>query len=414
MGGDLEKIKKVGKYFIEVWKAAGIDTKKVQFIWANEIIESEYWKKVFIIAENSTISRTKRALSIMGRKETELSETSQLFYPMMQVADIFQLDVDICQLGMDQRRANLMAREIAQKFKWKIPIAVHHHMLMGLQGIKKPDTKVDFRSAKHWLVRAESEIKFFGELLKKLKPDKHFAKNTAVDEVMLEGRKYDVIHKWPRRITEIRNMFSDNPRKLNSLIISEIPSIVADIKSLEPLLINAIEKDEPILADEWSEWISKYDKIAPEIHAELLNRARKEKTEYIEDVLDSKMSKSKPSSAIFIHDSKKEIQKKLRVAFCEPKNTNNNPILDYCKEIVFRSLKEFKIERDKKFGGDVSFSSYRDLERAFIEGSLHPMDLKNSTSVYLNKLIAPIRNHFEKNKKAKDLYEFVKKQEVTR
>ena len=42
------------------------------------------------------------------------------------------------------------------------------------------------------------------------------------------------------------------------------------------------------------------------------------------------------------------------------------------------------------------------------------MDLKNTTAVYIDKMIEPIRKHFEKNKKAKELYDFVKKQEVTR
>ena len=31
LGGDLEKIKLAGEYFVEVWKACGIDTKKVDF-----------------------------------------------------------------------------------------------------------------------------------------------------------------------------------------------------------------------------------------------------------------------------------------------------------------------------------------------------------------------------------------------
>ena len=34
--GDLEKIKLVGRYFIEVWRAAGMKMSNVQFLWASE------------------------------------------------------------------------------------------------------------------------------------------------------------------------------------------------------------------------------------------------------------------------------------------------------------------------------------------------------------------------------------------
>lgn len=149
MGGDLDRIQEVGKYFIEVWKAAGVDVSQVDVLWTSEAVKGEdYWKKVVRVAQNVTLARSRRAISIMGRTEKELVQTAQLFYPMMQVADIFWLDVDICQLGLDQRRANILAREVAGKLRWKRPVAVHHHMLMGLQGAKQPEgydenTKID-------------------------------------------------------------------------------------------------------------------------------------------------------------------------------------------------------------------------------------------------------------------------------
>src|SRR3989338_10114663 len=36
MGGDLDKIQTVGKYFVEVWKAAGMDMSRVRILWASE------------------------------------------------------------------------------------------------------------------------------------------------------------------------------------------------------------------------------------------------------------------------------------------------------------------------------------------------------------------------------------------
>src|SRR3990167_6392646 len=58
MDGDLEKIQTVGKYFIEVWKACGMDMQKVQFVWASELVKSDsYWKLVLQIAKTNSIRR---------------------------------------------------------------------------------------------------------------------------------------------------------------------------------------------------------------------------------------------------------------------------------------------------------------------------------------------------------------------
>jgi tyrosyl-tRNA synthetase len=111
VGGNLENIKTVSKYFIEVWKACGIDTSKVDIVWASEIMDGiDYWDKTLRIARELTLDRTIRATTIMGRKLGEKLSMAQLFYPPMQVTDIFYMDIDICQLGMDQRRANMLAR----------------------------------------------------------------------------------------------------------------------------------------------------------------------------------------------------------------------------------------------------------------------------------------------------------------
>ncbi len=277
MGGDLDKIKKVGEYFIEVWKAAGV--RNAEFVWASEIMDKEYWKKVVLIAKNTTVNRANRMLTIMGRTQGELQETAQYFYPMMQTADIFALEADICQLGLDQRRANMLAREVGPKLGWRKPVVVSHHMLMGLDGMKQP-----------------------------------------------EG-------------------FEENKRM--------------DVE------------------------------------------------------ISSKMSKSKPATAIFVHDSPAEIKKKIIGAFCPEKQVENNPILEYCRHLVFRSAGRMKIERPQRFGGDIEFFSYDELEAPFKEGKIHPLDLKNAVAQNLDTMIKPIREHFEKGK-AKELYDFVRKQEVTR
>ena len=74
----------------------------------------------------------------MGRDESDDLAASQIFYPVMQAADVFFLGVDICSLGIDQRKVNMLCREYANKIKRKFkPVILSHHMIMGLDGSDK-------------------------------------------------------------------------------------------------------------------------------------------------------------------------------------------------------------------------------------------------------------------------------------
>jgi tyrosyl-tRNA synthetase len=276
LGGNLESIRLVGEYFIEVWKACGIDTSKVEIVWAKDIMDGiDYWDKTLRIAREISLERNMRATTIMGRKQGEKLSMGQLFYPPMQVTDIFHMDIDICQLGMDQRRANMLARDVADKLGGKKPIAVHHHILLGLQGLQKKSTE-----------------------------------------------------------------------------------------------------EETLIA--------------------------------------SKMSKSDPKTCIYMHDTYEELKQKINNAFCPKKQEEGNPLLEYCKYIIFKETNSMKIERPQKFGGNIEFKNYDELRNAYLKGELHPADLKKGVTEELNKLINPVREYFEKNKKAKKLYETVKKFQITK
>ncbi len=292
-GGDLDQIRDAGRYFVEVWKASGVDMKKVEVVWHKAFFDDpEYWKKVILIAKNHSVTRTKRSLTIAGRAGEDSKQAALMFYPSMQCADIFHIGADICQLGLDQRKVNMLAREIAGKkevvrsFNYSNrgvngkPVVVSHKMLLGLSGPKDA----------------------LG-----------FDENSSVD-------------------------------------------------------------------------IS----------------------------ISSKMSKSIPESSIFVHDSKEVIKKKINRAYCPAKVVEGNPVVEYSKEIIFRAFDEFEIKRPKKFGGDVSYYSYEDMEMDFKKEKLHPMDLKIAVAEYLDRLIEPIRTHFEKDTKARKLYETIKTYKVTR
>ncbi len=277
MGGDLEKIKIVGEYFIEVWKACGMNLENVEFIWASDYIKKhpEYWETVLKLSMNSTIKRVMRCGQIMGREENTNNPSAQILYPLMQASDIYNLKADIAQLGMDQRKVNMLARDLFPKLGLKPPIAVHHHMLMGL---KEPKT----------------------------------------NEKGIEG---------------------------------------------------AIAK---------------------------------------------KMSKSDPNSAVFMTDTEEEINKKFKKAYCPEGEINDNPVLEYCKYIIFELKEKIIIERPEKWGGNMELNSYQELEDAFVKKEIHPLDLKNAAAKSINELLMPVRDHFEKNKRAKELLEKVNSFSVTR
>lgn len=276
LGGDLEKIQNTGKYFIEVWKASGMDLKNVNFIWASDLVKDDkYWKRVMEIATSTTLKRVLRCTQIMGRSENETLHASQILYPCMQAADIFHLKADVCQLGMDQRKVNVLARELAEKLGKKKPIIISHHMLMGL---------------------------------------------------------------------------------------SEPPK---DAK-------NAVER-----------------------------------------AIAMKMSKSRPDTAIFITDTEDDVVRKLKKAYCPAGEKIDNPILEYCKYLIFPKKNELLIERPEKFGGDVTFSSYEELENAFTKKEVHPLDLKKAVGREVNLMLDPIRDHF-KEPEPKRLKELVESYKVTR
>ena len=296
LGGDREIIKKVaGGYFKEGLKASlkcfGGDPEKLKFILGSDLYHNndDYWATMVDVSKNTSLSRMQRSITIMGRKEGGSADFAKLIYPPMQVADIFIQGINLPHAGIDQRKAQVIARDVALKIKTKPllnkdgkqikPVAVHHHLILGLG---KPPV-------------------------------------------------------WP------------------------------------------VPKEQ--LQELWSAL---------------------------------KMSKSKPDTCIFIHDSPKEIKRKINQAFCLEGETEFNPILDWVKYLIFRDANsKLEIKRPEKFGGDVTYTSYKKLEKDFAEKKLHPMDLKNSVSEKLIQILEPARKHFEQPK-IKKMLEDLEKLIITR
>ena len=105
---------------------------------------------------------------------------------------------------------------------------------------------------------------------------------------------------------------------------------------------------------------------------------------------DVKMSKSDPSGTLLVHDSKKILTKKLSKAYC-PLEREGNPVLDIWQHLLEPALDNIIIERPEKFGGNLKFESYSSLEKDYLSGSLHPLDLKNGTAAALFHLVKPLQ-----------------------
>ncbi len=279
LGGNIDLIRKDAKYVEHVLRAIGIDTSKIEIVDAEEMAgDKDYWGIVLRVGKANTLARIRRALTIMGRKSSEAEfDSSKMIYPLMQVADIYYLDVDIALGGTDQRKAHMLARDTAEKLKRKKIVAIHTPLLTGLQGVKRMDI------------------------------------------------------------------------------------------------------DEEVFSVEY------------------------------------KMSKSRPESSILVHDSPEEIEQKIMKAYCPPKTITYNPVLEINKYLLFRDYGfTLVVERPEKYGGTIVYTSYEELERDYVAGKLHPLDLKKATARALSELLEPVREYFEKNKEARELLELLSKTTITR
>jgi tyrosyl-tRNA synthetase len=124
----------------------------------------------------------------------------------------------------------------------------------------------------------------------------------------------------------------------------------------------------------------------------------------------AKMSKSKPDSAIWVHDSLPEIQRKLKKAYCpmptpeqsqQEKDSQQvwNPLLDWCQNLIYPAGRIVSVTRPGKFGGDNTYETFEDLKHDYYHGKLHPLDFKNGVADCLANWFEPIREFVNENPK---------------
>jgi tyrosyl-tRNA synthetase len=105
-----------------------------------------------------------------------------------------------------------------------------------------------------------------------------------------------------------------------------------------------------------------------------------------------KMSSSKPETIIAVDEAPEQIKTKIKKAYCPPAEKEGNPILQICEYLIFPRTNKLEVKRKEKFGGDLIFSSYLELEEMYLKNKLHPQDLKNSVAEALVEILKPVRN----------------------
>ena len=142
LNGNMEAIQTCGEYIKDAFTAMGV--RNVEYVYASNMIKDiNYWQLLLKIAKNVSLARVRRAMDIMGRKAEEAEKDfSKFIYPVMQVADIFYLDVDAALGGMDQRHAHMLARDFADKAKMKKPVALHTPIISSLKAKGRMDIKM--------------------------------------------------------------------------------------------------------------------------------------------------------------------------------------------------------------------------------------------------------------------------------
>jgi tyrosyl-tRNA synthetase len=227
---------------VEKWKNSfiALGLKKAEFIRGMDFeFDKEYVHDVLSLGLSTTLNRASRSMQEIAR-DLENARVSQMIYPLMQVADIKHLNVDIAHGGMEQRKIHMLARELLPEIGYRKPVCIHTPLLSSLQG--------------------------------------------------------------------------------------------------------------------------------PE----------------------QKMSSSKPETIISVDEKPDSIKEKVSKAYC-PLEKDGNPVLQMCEYLLFPRRRKLEVKRMEKFGGDMEFDSYPELEKAYMEKTLHPADLKNSVSEALIELLEPVR-----------------------
>ena len=140
-GGNMENIQKTAIYMEETFRALldypeeGDGPGQLRFFWASQLMDSgDYWARVLRCSKGATLPMVRKTFTIMGRDEASSDhDLSKFYYPAMQAADIFELNIDVAIGGMDQRKAHMFMRDMASKWNWRKATCLHTPILSSLK-----------------------------------------------------------------------------------------------------------------------------------------------------------------------------------------------------------------------------------------------------------------------------------------
>lgn len=140
-GGNMEDIQQTAVYMEETFRALldhpeeGDGPGQLRFYWASQLMNSgDYWARVLRCSKGATLPMVRKTFTIMGRDESSSdNDLSKFYYPAMQAADIFELDIDVAIGGMDQRKAHMFMRDMASKWNWEKATCLHTPILSSLK-----------------------------------------------------------------------------------------------------------------------------------------------------------------------------------------------------------------------------------------------------------------------------------------
>ncbi|KAM3295855.1 hypothetical protein ACQJBY_038273 [Aegilops geniculata] len=149
---DLSKIQAIGRYMIEIWKAAGLDLDGVEFVWLSDEINGpdsgEYWALLMDVARNNSLRRTVKCCGIEEPpveyrelvKPHEWADVvgARVVHTCMQCAAVLFQKADIWLMSMDheegQPDVGTLTREYCRDMKGEDhgPIIMSHNKLPNL------------------------------------------------------------------------------------------------------------------------------------------------------------------------------------------------------------------------------------------------------------------------------------------
>ncbi|WP_456375126.1 tyrosine--tRNA ligase [Methanocaldococcus sp.] len=226
--GELDEIREIGEYNKKVFEAMGL---KAKYIYGSEFqLEKDYTLNVYKLALKTTLKRARRSMELIAR-EDENPKVAEVIYPIMQVNDIYYLDVDVAVGGMEQRKIHMLARELLPK---KV-VCIHNPVLTGLDGEGK------MSSSKGNFIAVDDSPETIREKIRKAYCPAGIIEKNPIMEIAKYFLKYPLTIKRPEKFGG--NLTVNSYEELEELFINkklhpmDLKNAVAEelIKILEPI-----------------------------------------------------------------------------------------------------------------------------------------------------------------------------------